>query len=100
MSRQLRCRASSIIPEEQATCHRIPSIPHDIGITGEAREPPPMRSFELSLRTVENGFPKCDGEAYPGAQDLRVVGVIVHVTAEHIRVHPQFIEEHFRQAQL
>src|ERR1700691_3733092 len=96
--RSLSHCGGGIIPKKQTACYRIPGIPHYVGVAGEARERPPTRSFDLSLRTVENGIPKCDRKAYPGAEELRVVGVVIHVAAEHIRVHPHFIEEYFRQS--
>src|SRR5580692_631402 len=90
-------RTGSVVPKKQAAGYGVPNIAYDVGIAGKPGKASPVRKFELGLSTVDDAFLKRDGKADPGTQHLRVVGVVVHVAAEHIRIQPQFPEERFRR---
>ncbi len=83
---------------EQTSGYRKPGIAYDIGIAEKAGEALPVREFELAFSAIEDGFAESDGEADAGVEDLVIVGVVVDVATEIIRVEAELIEEAFRGA--
>src|SRR5271169_3119372 len=82
----LDLRAAHIVPQEKASRHREPHVADNIGIAEEPRESPPVRNLGLCLSAVKDRLAKRDGKADRRAQDLIVVGVVVDVAAEVVRV--------------
>ena len=65
MSGQLGHRVGGIIPKKQAAGYRVPDIPHDVGVAGEAGKAPPVLNLQLSLRAVEKAFLNAMGKLIP-----------------------------------
>src|SRR5579863_3988797 len=82
----LYLRAAHVVTEEKASRHREPHVTDNVGIAEESRETVPVRNFDFCLCAIEDGLAKGDRKADCRAQDLIIIGVIVNVAAEIVRV--------------
>src|ERR1700727_1215049 len=93
MAGQLRGCADGIITEEQPSSYRKPSVANDIGVAEKSGKALPVRNLELPLGAINNRLSKSDGKADCRAQDLIVVGIVIHVATEIVRINAKLAEE-------
>jgi len=93
MSGELGGGFDGVVAEEEAARNREPSVADLIRVAEEAGEALPVREFELAFGAIDDGFAESYGEADGGAEDLIVVGKVVHITAEIIGVEAELTEK-------
>src|SRR6202035_2305225 len=95
MAGELDRAANGIGAQEKTTSYRKPHVTDNVRITEKPGKPVPVRQFELPFRPVDDRFTKCDRKAYGGIEDLIVVGKIVYIASEIVRVQTELAEETF-----
>src|ERR1035438_8949216 len=93
MAGQLRGCADRVVAEEHPPRYRKPGVAPDIGVAEKSGKALPVRNLDLPLGSINNRLSKSDGEADCRAQDLIVVGIIIHVAAEIVRVNAKLAEK-------
>src|SRR5258708_33548058 len=93
---ELRSGPGRIVAQEQTASHRKPRVTHRVGIAEKPGEAIPVGDFDFCLGSINDRFFKGYGKADSGAENLVVVGVVVDIAAEVVRIEAELTGEALR----
>src|SRR6266567_2977170 len=88
---------SGIRPEKQSSRNRQICTAHDVRVANKARESPPEREFQLAFGPVNGRSTEGNGKAHGRIEKKVVVGVVIGVAPENVRIQLQLLGERLGQ---